>query len=49
MYTSITTTLKYIQWLPVKQQIKFKIITVTHEASTYIRELLHPYIPSREL
>ena len=51
---SITAILKELHWLPVKQRIKFKIVTTTWKAlhglaPSYIEELLTPYTPSREL
>ena len=53
-YASISAILKDLHWLPVRQRITFKILTITWkvlhgQAPSYIRELLHPYVPSREL
>lgn len=53
-YSSISSILQELHWLPVKQRIKFKILTITwkalhDQAPQYIKELLHLYIPSREL
>jgi len=53
-HQSITSIMKELHWLPIKQRIKFKIIALTWKslhgkAPTYISELLTPYNPAREL
>ena len=53
-YDHITPVLKSLHWLPVKQRIIFKIVTLTFRclqglAPTYLSELLLPYTPSRLL
>ena len=53
-YENITAVLKDLHWLPVKQRIQFKIITITwkalyDQAPSYIKDLIQPYTPSREL
>lgn len=51
---SISHIMKQLHWLPIKQRVQFKIITITWKslhglAPSYIDELLTPYVPSREL
>ena len=51
---SISAVLKQLHWLPVKQRIQYKILTLTWkslhgQAPGYIDELLTPYVPSRTL
>jgi len=53
-YEHISPVLRELHWLPVCQRIKFKIATLTwkalhDEAPAYLKELLQPYTPSREL
>lgn len=53
-YASISRTLQELHWLPIRQRIKFKILSITwkalhNDAPAYITELLQPYIPIREL
>ena len=53
-HQSITAILKKLHWLPIKERIQFKIITLTWkslhgQAPAYIDELLTPYVPTREL
>ena len=48
----ITPVLKSLHWLPVKECITFKILTLTFRclkglAPSYLSELLLPYCPSR--
>ena len=50
----ITPVLKSLHWLPVKQRIIFKILTLTFKCLTglapyYLSELLQPYSPPRLL
>ena len=50
----ITPVLQKLHWLPVKQRVSFKILTLTHKAihglaPEYISELLHHYQPQRTL
>jgi hypothetical protein len=51
---SITSIMKQLHWLPIKQRVQFKIATITwkslhSQAPSYIDELLTPYVPSRPL
>jgi hypothetical protein len=53
-HQSITSILKKLHWLPVKQRIQFKINILTWkslhgQAPGYIEELLIPYVPTRDL
>ena len=53
-YDHITPLLKELHWLPIEQQIKFKILLITFkalnkQAPNYITDLLRPYKPSRSL
>jgi len=53
-YSSITSVLKDLHWLPVRARISFKILTLVWKglngcAPTYIQELLSPYTPRRTL
>ena len=50
----ITEILKDLHWLPVEQRIKYKILLLTFRAVNgtaplYLRELLKPYYPPRNL
>lgn len=50
----ITPVLQNLHWLPVPYRIKFKILLLTHkalhnQAPSYLKDLLHPYTPSRTL
>ena len=50
----ISPVLANLHWLPVKQRIEFKIVTITfktlqNKQPYYLSELLHPYIPNRSL
>ena len=50
----ITPVLRDLHWLPVKQRIDFKILTLAFhaihgQAPEYIEELVVPYAPSRSL
>jgi len=50
----ITPILLHLHWLPIRYRIEFKILLVTYEAlnnlaPSYIRDLLTPYVPSRQL
>ena len=47
-------TLLNLHWLPIRYRIVFKILLTTYKAlnnlaPSYIRVLLTPYIPSRQL
>ena len=53
-YEHITPILRELHWLPVKQRIIFKIVTLTFKcldgtAPSYLSDLLTPYNPSRSL
>ena len=53
-FDHITQVLKDLHWLPVKQRITFKILLLCYKclyqlAPDYLTELLHFYIPSRDL
>ena len=48
----ITLAMKDLHWLPVKERIEFKILTIVYKAlhgqtPDYIRALLTPHVPSR--
>ena len=50
----ITPILLNLHWLPIRYRIVFKILLITYKAlnnlaPSYIRDLLTPYIPSRQL
>ena len=50
----ITPILFNLHWLPINYHIMFKILLITYKAPnnlapSYIRDLLIPYIPSRQL
>ena len=50
----ITPTLMQLHWLPVEQRVLFKILLLTYKALNdvgpcYLKELLVPYKPAREL
>ena len=50
----ITEILKELHWLPVEQRIKYKVLLLTFRAVNgiappYLRELLVPYCPPRNL
>ena len=43
-----------LHWLPIRYRIMFKILLITYKAlnilaPSYVRDLLTPYIPSRQL
>ena len=49
-YHHINAVLKKIHWLPVSQHIHYKMLLLTYkalngQASSYISELLEPYLP----
>ena len=53
-YSSATTALKDLHWLPIERRIEFKIATITYKclnelAPPYLSELLDQYVPSRNL
>ena len=53
-YDHITPVLEGLHWLPLKQRIIFKIVTLTYRclhglAPSYLAELLVPYTPERSL
>lgn len=54
-FEHITPILKHLHWLPVRQRIIFKILTITYKALNdadspqYLKELIQPYVPSRRL
>src|SRR3989454_12157665 len=50
----ISPTLKILHWLPIRERIKFKIVSLTfktmlHKQPSYLHELLKPYQPPRPL
>ena len=50
----ITPTLRMLHWLPVQQRVRYKVCLLTYKALTcnspsYLKDLLHPYIPARPL
>ena len=50
----ITPILLHLHWLLIRYRIEFKILLITYKAlnnlaSSYIRDLLTPYVPSRQL
>ena len=50
----ITPAMKDLHWLPIKERIQFKVLTIVYKAlhgqtPDYIRALLIPNIPSRQL
>ena len=50
----ITPILLNLHWLPIRYRIVFKILLITYKAlnnlaPSYIRDLITPYIPSRQL
>ena len=53
-HRKITPVLKRLHWLPVRQSINFKVLSLTYkalnnEASVYLRKLLVDYQPTRAL
>ena len=53
-YVSATRVLKALHWLAVRYRIEFKIAALTYRciyglATSYLAELVTPYVPSREL
>ena len=49
---SVRGTLKELHWLPIKERVDFKILTLTYQAidgsaPPYLTELLTPYMPRR--
>lgn len=53
-YDHVTPILKELHWIPVEQRIIFKIALLVYKAlneagPAYLRELLTPYQPSRQL
>ena len=53
-FDSITSGLKKLHWLPVKERIQYKIILIVYKALNgnqpiYIQTMLEPYIPARKL
>jgi len=52
--TNTTSALNLHHWLPIQQQIDFKLATLVHRSlhnagPQYLSSLLHPYTPSRQL
>ena len=50
----ITPVLADLHWLPVRQRVVFKVLLLTYkaligDAPSYLRELIAPYCPVREL
>ena len=53
-YQHVTPALKELHWLPVRQRIKYKVLTLTYQmihglAPSYLCEMLTMYIPGRKL
>ena len=53
-YQHVTPALKELHWLPVRQRIKYKVLTLTYQmihglAPSYLCEMLTLYIPGRKL
>jgi len=53
-FDHITPILKELHWLPVQHRISFKILLLSYKclhdlAPAYLSDLLHPYIPARNL
>jgi len=53
-FDHITPILKELHWLPVQHRISFKILLLSYKclhdlAPVYLSDLLHPYIPARNL
>ena len=53
-YDRVTPLLAELHWLPVSSRIIFKVLLLTYKAlhglaPSYIRDLLHLYVPSRSL
>ena len=51
-FSHITPQLKKLHWLPVRYRVQFKIGLITYKIfkqgqPVYLRELIHPYISSR--
>ncbi|KAF7240555.1 Thromboxane-A synthase [Varanus komodoensis] len=50
----ITPVLRQLHWLPIEVQAQFKVLVMTYKALNglgpgYLKEHLHPYVPSRPL
>jgi hypothetical protein len=53
-HDSIRHHLLHLHWLPVQYRIKYKILLLTYKSihgqgPSYIRDMLHPYVPCRTL
>ena len=53
-YDRIKPLLKQLHWLPIKERIEFKVLVLVFKAQNdlsplYLKELLTPYMPSRQL
>ncbi|KAF7237899.1 Proteasomal ATPase-associated factor 1 [Varanus komodoensis] len=53
-YSHITPVLFQLHWLPIKVRAQFKVLVITYKALNslgpgYLKERLHPYLPSRPL
>ena len=53
-YQHVTPALKELHWLPVRQRIKYKVLTLTYQmihgsAPSYLCEMLTLYVPGRKL
>ncbi|KAF7247742.1 thiamine pyrophosphokinase 1 [Varanus komodoensis] len=53
-YVHMTPVLRQLHWLPIEVRAQFKVLVMTYKALNglgpgYLKECLHPYMPSRPL
>ncbi|KAF7248118.1 Isopentenyl-diphosphate delta-isomerase [Varanus komodoensis] len=53
-YVQMTPVLRQLHWLPIEVRAQFKVLVMTYKALNglgpgYLKERLHPYMPSRPL
>ncbi|KAF7250422.1 Dimethylglycine dehydrogenase, mitochondrial [Varanus komodoensis] len=53
-YVHMTPVLRQLHWLPIEVRAQFKVLVMTYKALNslgpgYLKERLHPYMPSRPL
>ncbi|KAF7246701.1 hypothetical protein EYD10_07390 [Varanus komodoensis] len=53
-YVHMTPVLRQLHWLPIEVRAQFKVLVMTYKALNglgpgYLKERLHPYVPSRPL
>ncbi|KAF7247658.1 RNA-directed DNA polymerase from mobile element jockey [Varanus komodoensis] len=53
-YVHMTPVLRQLHWLPIEVRAQFKVLVMTYKALNglgpgYLKERLHPYLPSRPL